>query len=511
MINEVNSNTSQSSSSSSGKSTAKSVGSNTLSTLVNDVIQANLEKADAAASSLAKLVSSGSLDATSQTVQIIQSQVTQTSISKEALEKLLSALLNAQRNSQIPAAIQSDIKTVFNNADKSTVLRSIIQNLLEFSPSEPVDETAALKPVFQSTQETGRSLAEISKLLDDLNIIFNPSKSSVTTSVYTNLMPSRESVELFVSNFFRDVQVNLYFDRALAQFYGGKRVGLIMGILQVGNLSPMLYISPLVYDLLVKMGTLKDKRNIFKTAFVTESVGSLSSIDQAKNVHLMPSSSSMNEQQYNSAFQDLFDTGFLRIISLHLHPLFSSGLRAAQEASKNFDKKIIIENLDTNGLGLGLVINQLNQLIKQNYSPEDLLELIHQCQKATKYWSIPLDFNFQLHSHWLDKLIEPRDKFKLRVLKQVPLFELDKEFKLIGTFASPETAFQFLTQKLGQHVKKAGHIHKIGIEYRTAYRYALNCQNKLRVKFKKVAHKPYIAGSNTTQYMGPKFIGVCVV
>ena len=133
MINEVNSNTSPASSSNSGNTASNPAASNNLSNLISDILNPNTQKAITAASSLSKLVSSGSPEATSQSVQLIQSQVSQTTLENAALEKLLTALLSIQNSPQLPNSINSDIKTVLNNANKNTVLRSIIENLLEFS------------------------------------------------------------------------------------------------------------------------------------------------------------------------------------------------------------------------------------------------------------------------------------------------------------------------------------------------------------------------------------------
>ena len=338
-----------------------------------------------------------------------------------------------------------------------------------------------------------------------LNLQYNQA-SNANKAIYTDA-----NIRLQIAEELRDVKMDITFTRMLAQYFGGKRIGFIMAIISLGYLPPMLYISPLVYDLLVKMATLKEKRNLFKCAFVAESVVSIGQIEKAPNIELIPSKLVENENTYTTRFQDLIDQNFLRILSLHTHPFLSKAHKFASNAAIGFTQKIDIQILKTNSLGLGLLVSKLNKLIKEHYSPEDLLDFIRQCKKSTRYFAIPNQFNYQKAAHWLETSLTPREKFNLKLLNYIPVFELKETFQVIALFKSKEEAFQFLQQQLSEHKKHIKHIHTIGVEYRQCYRDALHLQNALRRNFRRVHQNTHVSDSITTEYMGDNFVGICII
>ena len=191
-----------------------------------------------------------------------------------------------------------------------------------------------------------------------------------------------------------------------------KELGVfISAIIQIANLQPLFVISPVVSQMLVEIGRLVEDSNLFKVAIVTDHVASLLDIDPLDYVRKVKASDDSHYSVYEE-YKQLYEDGYHFIISLHLNQNLKKSYSAALSAKKYIDEQKIkdleihVYNTNANGVGLGLMISELVEAIKNNYSPVEVNKLTKQLVNNYRHWVCPLEFDFVKNHQWVMKLAD---------------------------------------------------------------------------------------------------------
>lgn len=291
--------------------------------------------------------------------------------------------------------------------------------------------------------------------------------------------------------------------------FGGREMGIIGIFAQLGGLPPSLFISPMVDFLLAR---LVDKRNIYKFAIVADSVASIEKLHQEPNIRFVNVTGNMIATSFSAVYQSLREEEYLRIISIHLSPKLSRSYQLAKGAAERMsDMDIKVINSHTNGLGMGLLIQEVSQAIKDHYSPSDVYHLVQQCIYKLQYWAVPVAFNYTRNRRWIDRLPDSQVKAKLKMFNYKPIVTLKDDIELLDGYYDAEQAVSAMLHYLDAACSKGRKIRRIGVEYRGIYRHALGIQKKLQQRYPGIPVSLHVAGSVTASYFGPRMVGLCVI
>jgi fatty acid-binding protein DegV len=291
----------------------------------------------------------------------------------------------------------------------------------------------------------------------------------------------------------------------------------ISAIIQISNLKPIFVISPVVSQMLVELGRMVDEKNLFKVAIVTDNVASLQdvgSLDYVRKVN------AKDQSQYGvyEEYKRLYEDGYHYIISLHLNPNLKKTYNAALAAKKYIDEQKIkdleinVYNTSANGVGLGLMIYELVDAIKNNYSPLEVNKLARQLVDNYRHWLCPLEFDFVKNHQWVMKYADNQKKVQMRLFHFIPVIELDKKLTIVSVSYTQETAFLSLIAAMERSIQlKNRKINRICVEYRGVYREALKIKNQIKVKFPSAKVSLQTVGSITTKFFGPELVGICII
>ena len=297
----------------------------------------------------------------------------------------------------------------------------------------------------------------------------------------------------------------------------GDKNRLVAGIVQVGNLPPVIVVSGIVEYLLVQQARLRDKKNLYKFAIVTDSVASIDKLDRPENIRLVDMHREMTSQTYFNEYQQLIDEGYKYIISLHVSTKLSRSLHYARQAAdriKEMYPEITCHVVNTyaNGLGLGLIISEIHHAILDHFSPREIIFLIRECLQNLTYWVVPLSFDYSRNQKWVAKVLDRKDRLKLKMFNHKPLISLKESIQVLGIYSDEEQALAMLLQQVAKESqKRKSKIRRIGVEHRQHYRAAIALQNKVNAHYKRAKVTNHIAGSITAAHFGPKFIGICMI
>ena len=117
------------------------------------------------------------------------------------------------------------------------------------------------------------------------------------------------------------------------------------------------------------------------------------------------------------------------------------------EAKKQIDEQNIsdleinVYNTNANGVGLGLMIYELVEAIKNNYSPLEVNKLAEQLVKNYRHWVCPLEFDFVKNHQWVMDLADTQKKVQMRLFHFIPVIELDRKLTIINVSYTKEAAF----------------------------------------------------------------------
>ena len=309
------------------------------------------------------------------------------------------------------------------------------------------------------------------------------------------------------------IWMELYAPR-VAVHASATKMGVPAAIVSLGNLGPTLVVAPIIDYLLVRLGKIEDKKNLYKFAIVSDSVASVVKLDkQQGNLRLIDSNKELSKEDFYDVYKELLDEGYIRIISLHLSPKLGRSYEYAKEAAQEFqDAEITVINSHANGLGLGLIIQEMNKAIMEHSSPQDVFHLIHNCVQNLSYWVVPVSFNYVRNQNWLNRIANPAATNKLRQQNFVPIFSLKEKIQLVATYNDSEKAIVALMKHLDANMKaRKGRPRRIGVEYRRLYRPALALSQKIRQAYPSVELSTHLAGSITNSYFGPDMIGICII
>ena len=252
-------------------------------------------------------------------------------------------------------------------------------------------------------------------------------------------------------------------------------MGIPSAIVEMGNLGPTLVVAPIIDYLLVRLGKVKDKRNLYKFAIVSDSVASVVKLDkQQDNLRLVDSNKELSKDDFYDVYkEELLEEGYVRIISLHLSPKLGRSYEYAKDAAQEFtDAEITVINSHANGLGLGLIIQEMNKAIVDHYSPQDISHLIHESVHQLQYWVVPASFNYLRNQNWVSRITNLSVANKLRQHNFVPIFNLKETIKLVTCYNDSEKAIAALYKQVNDAIQaRRGRPRRIGVEYRRLYRH----------------------------------------
>lgn len=309
------------------------------------------------------------------------------------------------------------------------------------------------------------------------------------------------------------IWMELYAPRVAAHATATK-MGVPAAIVTLGNLGPTLVVAPIIDYLLVRLGRIDDKKNLYKFAIVSDSVASVVKLDKRQgNLRLVDSNKELSKEDFYDVYKNLLEEGYVRIISLHLSPKLGRSYEYAKDAAQEFeDAEITVINSHANGLGLGLMIQEINKSIMEHDSPQDVFNLIHDWVHNLSYWVVPVSFNYVRNQNWLNRIANPGSVNKLRQQQFVPIFSLKEKITLVASYNDSEKAVIALMKHLNDHMKsRSRRARRVGVEYRRLYRPALGLSQKIRDAYPGVEVSTHLAGSITNSYFGPDMIGVCVI
>ena len=297
-----------------------------------------------------------------------------------------------------------------------------------------------------------------------------------------------------------------------------KELGVfISAIIQIANLQPLFVISPVVSQMLVEIGRLVEDSNLFKVAIVTDHVASLLDIDPLDYVRKVKASDDSHYSVYEE-YKQLYEDGYHFIISLHLNQNLKKSYSAALSAKKYIDEQKIkgleihVYNTNANGVGLGLMISELVEAIKNNYSPVEVNKLTKQLVNNYRHWVCPLEFDFVKNHQWVMKLADNQKKVQMRLFHFIPVIELDKKLTIVTVSYTKEAAFSTLISAMDDALLlEKRKINRICVEYRGVYREAIKIRNQIKVKYPSVKVSLQSVGSLTTKFFGPELVGICII
>ena len=298
-----------------------------------------------------------------------------------------------------------------------------------------------------------------------------------------------------------------------------KELNPFMSILiQIANVQPLFFISSVLSQMLVQMGRLSpEETNIFKVAIVTDNVAALMEIDPQDYIRKVQISEDSHYALYEE-YKRLYEEGYHFIISLHLNRNLKKTYNAALSAKKHIDDQKIndleihVYNTNANGVGLGLMIYELVDAIKNNYSPLEVNRLAQQLVSNYRHWVCPLEFDFVKNHQWVMDLADNQKKVQMRLFHFIPVIELDKKLTIISVSYTKESAFASLIASVEDAISKdKRNVSRICVEYRGVYREAIKIRNQIKVKYPSVKVSLQSVGSLTTQFFGPELVGICII
>ena len=162
--------------------------------------------------------------------------------------------------------------------------------------------------------------------------------------------------------------------------------------------------------------------------------------------------------------------------------------------------EIHVHHTFANGVGLGLILYELDQAIRNGYSPMEVNQLAQQLINNYKHWVCPLEFEFIKHHKWVNKIIDNQKKLKMRLFNFIPIIELDHLLTVTNVFYTQEAALSGLITILDREIQQSKRkIIRICIEYKTVYREAINIRNRIKVRYPTIRVSLHSVGSYTTQ------------
>ena len=291
----------------------------------------------------------------------------------------------------------------------------------------------------------------------------------------------------------------------------------ISAIIQIANIQPLFFISSVASQMLVQMGRLVDDPNLYKVAIVTDNVAALREIDPVDYIRKVQVSDQPQYAIYEK-YKQLYEEGYHYIISLHLNPNLKKTYRGAMEAKKQIDDQNIsdleinVYNTNANGVGLGLMIYELVEAIKNNYSPLEVNKLAEQLVKNYRHWVCPLEFDFVKNHQWVMDLADTQKKVQMRLFHFIPVIELDRKLTIINVSYTKEAAFATMMNIIEEIInQKQQKINRICVEYRGVFREAIKMRNQIKVKCPTAKVSLQSVGSLTTQFFGPELVGICII
>ena len=188
------------------------------------------------------------------------------------------------------------------------------------------------------------------------------------------------------------------------------------------------------------------------------------------------------------------------------------------EAKKQIDEQNIndleinVYNTNANGVGLGLMIYELVEAIKNNYSPLEVNKLAEQLVKNYRHWVCPLEFDFVKNHQWVMDLADTQKKVQMRLFHFIPVIELDRKLTIINVSYTKEAAFATMMNIIEEIInRKQQKINRICVEYRGVFREAIKMRNQIKVKCPTAKVSLQSVGSLTTQFFGPELVGICII
>lgn len=297
----------------------------------------------------------------------------------------------------------------------------------------------------------------------------------------------------------------------------------LAAIVQIGNIQPMLFISPVVNQIMVPAGqSVVSDDHMYKLAIVTDGIASLRDIDEVDYIRKVRHEGGGDGLPYKlySQYKELYEEGYHAIISLHLNPNLNTSYRSAMAAKKEIDDQnvgdleINVYNTNANGVGLGLMIYELNQTIKNGASPREVNQLARQLIAGYRHWVCPLETNFSQNHAWVTKLANIQKKMQMQFLNHVPVIELDGVLSITQIAPKKEVAMAILVNQIRLvQQKKRKKINRICVEYQgqSVFRDAIKIRHQIKDMYPSVQVSLKSVGRLTRQFFGDELVGVCII
>ena len=203
---------------------------------------------------------------------------------------------------------------------------------------------------------------------------------------------------------------------------------------------------------------------------------------------------------------------------MHLNPNLKKTYKGALEAKKQIDDQKIedleinVYNTNANGVGLGLMIYELVDAIKNHYSPVEVNKLTEQLVKNYRHWVCPLEFDFVKNHQWVMDLADTQKKVQMRLFHFIPVIELDRKLTIVNVSYTKEAAFATLMAQIDEMIGDPKRkIRRICVEYRGVFREAIKMRNQIKAKCPNTKVSLQSVGSLTTQFFGPELVGICII
>ena len=255
----------------------------------------------------------------------------------------------------------------------------------------------------------------------------------------------------------------------------------------------------------------KQAKNMHRIAIVSERAIVPKTLSKEDHINIISRGTQLSDQGFLQIYEQLQRDGYQHIMSIHQD---QKGVRYAEKAAAQLkgDLNVRVFGVGGDELTLGLMIQVINQAIMDYYSAQDIRRLLFRSIKVRAHWVLPFQFDYEAVSSMMDPITDAKSKMKLRLFNHKPLICMKDKNSLVDTFGDDEVAISSLFAQVDQYIGKQQHrIHRIGIEYKGAYRVAQSLKNKLKVKYPGKPVDLVMADTQAVQTFGDHFIGLSVL
>ena len=169
---------------------------------------------------------------------------------------------------------------------------------------------------------------------------------------------------------------------------------------------------------------------------------------------VMPKTSHPSPGEFKKLYEELFEKGYKKIISIHLSSKLSGTQQSAKVAKEMLEKNeenVIVIDSNTVSIGLGYQTLCAANMVKNNLSIKDILAELEVIQSREKLYFVVSDINYLLKSGRIGKtkaLIG--DIFNLRTILKIQDGEICLESNHIGESGAQKALIKIIKNEMSK-------------------------------------------------------------